>query len=167
MGFRRAKFNEDIIEIEQKRLKIIDEDKWNQAQMILKRLIQSRGKQKSEVSMLDELVFCRTCNEPLKRKLISMAGKESVMYYCSAHYRNKFPQQVLEKYVLEEVSKWVQNIACSQNSVILMDVINRVNAESAIRLLELEQKMKILNDNVIGFTEKWILKKILIPRGKW
>ncbi|WP_150269643.1 recombinase family protein [Paenibacillus tepidiphilus] len=159
MGFRRAKFNEDIIEIEQKRLKIIDEDKWNQAQMILNTLIQSRGKQKSEVSMLDELVFCATCNEPLKRKLISMAGKESVMYYCSAHYRNKIPQQFLEKYVLEEATKWAQNIAYSQNSVMLMDVINRVNAESAVRLLELEQKMKILKDNVIGFTEKWILNK--------
>ncbi|MEK4038898.1 recombinase family protein [Paenibacillus sp. FSL F4-0122] len=159
MGIRRAKFNDDIIEIEQKRLKIIDEDTWKQAQMILRTLIQSRGNQKSEVSMLDGLVFCTTCNEPAKRKLISFAGKESVMYYCSAHYRNKFPQQVLEKFVLEEATKWVQNMAYPQNSDMYTDVINRVNSESSTKLLEIEQKMRNLNDKVIGFTEQWILNK--------
>ncbi|AIQ37637.1 hypothetical protein R50345_25240 [Paenibacillus sp. FSL R5-0345] len=159
MGFRRAKFNEDIVEIEQKRLRIINEDKWNQAQLILKTLIQTRGKQKSEIAMLDELVFCTTCNKPAKRKLISMAGKEFVMYYCSAHYRNKFPQQVLENYVLEEATKWVQNIAESENSVMLMDVINQVDAESSANLIEVEQKMRILNDKIIGLTEQWVLNK--------
>lgn len=159
MGLRRAKFHEDIIEIEQKRLKIIDEDKWKQAQVVLKTLIQSRDKQKSIVAVLDDLVFCRTCNEPAKRKLISMAGKEAVMYYCSAHYRNKYPQEVLEKYVLEDATKWVQNIANSENSIMLMKVINQVYTESSAKLLELEQKMRMLNDNIIRETEQWILNK--------
>ncbi|OZQ62775.1 hypothetical protein CA600_21160 [Paenibacillus sp. VTT E-133280] len=159
MGFRRAKFNDDIIEIEQKRLRIIDEDKWNQAQLVLKTLIQTRGKRNSEIAMLDELVFCTTCNEPAKRKLISMAGKETIMYYCTAHYRNKFPQQVLEKYVLEEATKWVKKITNPKNSDELMNVINQVNAESSAKLIEIEQKMRMLNDRIIGFTEQWILNK--------
>lgn len=106
-GIRKIEEFGEHLEIENERLRIVDEISWSKAQERMKSLIQSRSRKTSKVPMiLDDLIFCGKCDN-------AMFGKEKTdlstrrYYTCKSHSYIRLAPELLEKTILEECAKFV------------------------------------------------------------
>ncbi|AIQ34703.1 hypothetical protein R50345_08810 [Paenibacillus sp. FSL R5-0345] len=106
-GIRKIEEFGEYVEIENERLRIVDELTWSKAQERMNNLIQTRSRKTSKVSMiLDDLIICGKCGN-------AMFGKEKTdvstrrYYTCKKHNYIQLVPDLLEEMILEECAKFI------------------------------------------------------------
>ncbi|MEK4206436.1 recombinase family protein [Paenibacillus sp. FSL R10-2788] len=106
-GIRKIEEFGEYVEIENERLRIVDELTWSKAQERMNNLIQTRSRNTSRIPMtLDDLLFCGKCNT-------AMFGKEKTdvstrkYYTCKKHNYIRLAPDLLEEMILEECAKFI------------------------------------------------------------
>lgn len=106
-GIRKIEEFGEYVEIENERLRIVNELNWSQAQERMNNLIRTRSRKTSRIPMaLDDLLFCGKCGD-------AMFGKKKTdvstrrYYTCKKHNYIRLAPDLLEELILEECAKFV------------------------------------------------------------
>lgn len=106
-GIRKIEEFGEYVEIDNERLRIVDELTWSMAQERMNNLIQTRSRRTSRIPMiLDDLLFCGKCDN-------AMFGKERTdistrkYYTCKKHNYIHLDPDLFEVKILEECAKFV------------------------------------------------------------
>lgn len=106
-GIRKIEEFGEYVEIENERLRIVNESTWSMAQERMNNLIQTRARKSSRSPMiLDDLLFCGKCGT-------AMFGKEKTdvntkkYYTCKKHNYIRLAPDLLEEIILKECARFV------------------------------------------------------------
>lgn len=106
-GIRKIKEFGKYVEIENERLRIVDELTWTKAQERIKNLIQTRSRKTNRIPMiLDDLLFCGKCDQAMYgREKTDISARK--YYTCKKHSYIQIAPDLLEEMILEECAKFL------------------------------------------------------------
>lgn len=106
-GIRKIEEFGEYVEIENERLRIVDELTWSMAQERMNNLIQTRSRKTSRAPMiLDDLLFCGKCDNAMFGKEITDVSTRKY-YTCKKHNYIRLTPELLEEMILEESTKFI------------------------------------------------------------
>lgn len=129
---------------------IIEESVWNQVQKIFekhKRPGQNERKTASP-SFLKGLIYCGSCNVPMKRTCSNKHGLQYRYYSCLNHVRYKsceatqhtFPAEIVEKQVVEKI------VRILKSPEVVMGLNHLAKSRTDVSKIDLMNAIKNLND---------------------
>ncbi|GIP43203.1 putative integrase; bacteriophage 370.1 [Paenibacillus sp. J45TS6] len=106
-GIRKIEEFGKYVEIENEKLRIVDELTWTKAQERIKNLIQTRSRRTNRSPMiLDDLLFCGKCDQAMYgREKADISARK--YYTCKKHSYIQIAPDLLEEMILEECAKFV------------------------------------------------------------
>lgn len=158
MGIRKAKFLDEEIEIELKRLAIISEEQWQKSNEILESLIKRRKRDsESSDALLDGLVFCGHCEAKLKIKILG--GTKAAIYCCYKHQNRLVSVETLENVVWQRVVQWIDEMAHSETSGFFAEMLKQIEMKCSKAVSKLENTVELLRERIIHMTDQWMTVK--------
>lgn len=158
-GLRTAKFLDEKVEIEIKSLEIIPEKEWEEANDILKTLIQTHDPisiLKDTEFVLNGLVYCSTCDKTVKKKAMMHSGEMKVMYCCTNHTKNRAEKESLEKYVFEKANAHFNMLLDSEKSPWFIKSLTVIEKEYESRVEQLVRSINSDRRVILSLSEKWL-----------
>lgn len=157
MGIRLLKLSGEVLKNRYDTLAIVCESDWIKTQEALESLITKRKLSKKEkvIYHLENLVFCKSCNEPLHPKT-GVKNKETMYYYSCSTHKIKLMKSELENSVLDSCQQFFQEILNTH----LPDFHKRHSKEliEALekQLAKMEQDLHRQTQRLEQKTEKWL-----------
>ncbi|KAA0547404.1 resolvase [Bacillus sp. BGMRC 2118] len=160
MGIRILNISGEVLKGKYDILAIVNEKEWTLAQEVLESLtIKRRKSKKVKVQYhLENLAFCKECNQPLKTKTGKTNKMEAYYYSCSTH-KIKVEKDSIEKQVMSACIDYFKELQKTHLPQLFIRQISRANEQLNRILLENNQNLSKLNKKLENKTGKWINEK--------
>ncbi|MFD1738347.1 recombinase family protein [Bacillus salitolerans] len=157
MGIRLLNLSGEVLKSRYDALAIVTESEWLTAQEALEVLTSKRKPvEKEKVTFhLENLVFCKQCNEPLQPKK-GMKNKESIHYYSCRTHQIKLIKSELENQVLDSCKQFFQELLKTHLPDFHQRRRNEMSKTLENQIDEMEQNLHKLNQRLERKIEKWL-----------
>jgi site-specific DNA recombinase len=161
-GIVQFEVGNQTFELYKHKLEIIPEEEWELAQQKMQEITQTQSRITKTMSfLLNDLVYCSECQNPIKGKGTKQKGGLAYgMYVCTKHYRHRVPQLILEKEICSLVENFFKEITADSRFNQVIYEFNRSDEKKwSERFREVSQKIREQEKVLIGLTERWLTDK--------